>query len=150
MEGEPRVKTRPFTPASLYAVANPKAFLVAVVYCPWRQHEVARLQDTPHGAVLTITLRGAPSKPLTTPPGAPDTDLSRLPLSLMRISGRAMTGKRQRNFCYAWEDEGPEAAWTVICHCGAGVVTAGEVQAAAVRGRSGRAPGGLTFTPHPL
>ena len=145
------MRTAPFSPASLYAVAHPDAFLRAVAFCPWKHCEVARLQDTPHGSVLTITLRGAPTVPLPIPDDAPERDFSRLPMMLLRfprVAGRSLTAKRRRNFCYAWEEPMPDTTWTVVCNCGAGVITTREAQAAAERGRGSGRPGGWTFTQH--
>lgn len=121
--------------AAMYAVRHPEAFVSVVVRCSQKGCEVARLQDIPKGRILTVMQRGL--EVVEPPIGAPPGDLSALPMNLARSSGLP-TQKGKRNICYSFDAMPDGTAWSVICRCEVGVVTAAALEGCSgTRGESG-------------
>ena len=140
--------------ASHFAVTYPDALRRVTIRCPWKRCDVGRLQVTPQGRIFTVSLRGAPTGPLPIPGNAPEADLSRLPLKLLRTvrtegPGPGLYTKGRRNFCYVWEDPMPDVTWTMVCRCGSGVVTTDDLVHGLAAWTTTGAPVDVTYLAHP-
>ena len=122
--------------APQWCVEHPGENVVVEIRCPRKNQRpclVGEVQQTPHGRVLSIYLRGLPPTGKIEPVGPRD-DLSNYPLNLARSVGLP-TQHRRRPIRYNADSFPEDWERTLICRCAQGTITGPQLTAAIERSR---------------
>lgn len=145
MNADGSMQSRDAADASQWAIRNPKGGLLVVVRCPAAKHcRVAEVQQTPHGRLLKVYIRGLPDIPPD--PLLPRGDLANLNLGLIRGRGKS-TRLADSTINYNLNDPIPrEARWTMACRCVVGTLSADALATKLREARNATGPVFVSFS----